>query len=58
VDGVAEPRSVEEVLDRPDRAEQCLEPAMVEVAERSGPARLGIDDPVEDAAEHHLETLP
>ncbi len=44
---MAEPRAVEEVLDRPDRPEQGAQPAVVEVTERSGPAVLGRDDPGE-----------
>jgi hypothetical protein len=52
VDGVAQPLSIQEVLDRPDRPKQGVEPAMVEVAKRFRPAGLGIDQPDEEPANH------
>ena len=42
---VAEPAAVEQVLDRPDRAEQGRQPAVVEVAERSRPAVVDRHEP-------------
>src|SRR5205085_3831704 len=52
VDGMSEPRPVEESLDRADRMEERRQPAMVEVAEGLRPAGLGIDRAVDIATDH------
>ena len=41
VHGMAEPRPVQQILDRPDRPEEAPEPAMVEIAEAVSPRRPG-----------------
>ena len=55
---VAQPLSVEEVLDRANRPEDCAQPADVEVAEWLGPTRLGIEDAREQSTDHltHLRS--
>ena len=56
MDGVPEPGAVQDVLDRPDRAEQGAQPAMVEVTEWTRPAVLRSDQPGEQTTQ--FATLP
>ena len=58
VNRVAQPRPVEEVLHRPHRPEQRRQPAVVEVAERPSPARLGVDEPRHEATDHRGHLPP
>ena len=55
---VAEPRAVEEVLDRPDRPEQGAHPAVVELAERFRPAVVECDEPGQQVRHVLLRPCP
>src|SRR6185295_8792174 len=50
---MAEPRPVEEVLDRPDRPEEGREPAVIEVAERLRPAVVHGNEPGQEMGHRH-----